>query len=151
MNKRSNGDRFAAKVDQHGPISDLVGTRCWLWTASTRDGYGQFWLPPTPIPAHRFAYEMHVGPIPDGLDIDHLCRVRHCVNPSHLEPVTRRENVIRGLPFSAIRGDTTRCFRDHELSGDNLLVWNDGRRRCRTCEVDRRRRRRAANPKEKVA
>lgn len=79
-------ERFWAKVER-----DPSG--CWLWTASLADGgYGHFgrWK------AHRYAYETLVEPVPHGLDLDHLCRVRHCVNPSHLEPVTRAENLRRG-------------------------------------------------------
>src|SRR6266496_2265386 len=88
--------RFWAKVDRSG------GSRaCWLWTGKTgRDGYGRIGLGGrgalVRVRAHRFAYELLIGPIPDGLQIDHLCRVRHCVNPAHLEPVTQRENILRG-------------------------------------------------------
>lgn len=71
---------------------------CWLWQAKLNaDGYGVFSISPElSVLAHRFAYEVAVGPIPDGLVTDHLCRNRRCVNPDHLEPVTSRENTIRG-------------------------------------------------------
>ncbi len=75
---------------------------CWLWTMSLDGrGYGQMWdrEKRTRVTAHRFLYEHIVGPVPEGLDLDHLCRVRHCVNPAHLEPVTRAENVRRGFVF----------------------------------------------------
>lgn len=80
------------QVDENG---------CWLWTGATSpQGYGRFNAglreDARNVLAHRWSYEHHVGPIPDGLDLDHLCRVRHCVNPEHLEPVTRQENVQRG-------------------------------------------------------
>jgi hypothetical protein len=74
------------------------GTRCWLWCGSTdTSGYGKILVRRKLIPAHRLAYEYYVGPIPAGLEIDHLCRVRHCVNPDHLEAVTHRENLMRGF------------------------------------------------------
>src|ERR1019366_4519713 len=72
-------------------------TGCWLWTGGlNRGGYGQFMTPPCTV-AHRVAYELFVGPIPEGLQLDHLCRVRSCVNPQHLEPVSQQENIRRGL------------------------------------------------------
>lgn len=80
-------DRFWAKVDVRGP--------CWEWTASTRYGYGQFMVGNRSMLAHRFAWQMLVGPIPDGLELDHLCRNPACVSPDHLEPVTHRENMRR--------------------------------------------------------
>lgn len=86
--------RFMAKVDLAGHGG------CWLWTAAVdpTTGYGKFHIGPDQrtCGAHRFAYELLVGPIPDGLVLDHLCRVRHCVNPQHLEPVTVGENLRRG-------------------------------------------------------
>lgn len=75
---------------------------CWFWTASLRDGYGQIRVGASVRSAHLVIYELVVGQVPDGLDLDHLCRVRHCVNPAHLEPVTRFENLYRG--------DTTHLF-----------------------------------------
>ena len=83
--------RFEAKVDKSRPDG------CWQWTAATNGrGYGQIWIAPKYMVAHRVAYKLFVGPVPEGLDLDHLCRNRGCVNPEHLEPVTRRENVRRG-------------------------------------------------------
>ena len=100
----SLSERFWAKVDKGGPLPVYrpeLGP-CWLWTAACdHGGYGYLHIesrrgsPKTG--AHRVAYKLLVGPIPDGLDIDHLCRVPACVRPSHLEPVTRSENTIRGL------------------------------------------------------
>jgi hypothetical protein len=82
--------RFWAKVDVRGP------DECWLWTAGVNPyGYGAFWVRGVMRGAHRVSYEMAVGPIPDELQLDHICRVRRCVNPSHLEPVTQLENLRR--------------------------------------------------------
>ncbi len=84
--------------------------------------------------AHRFAYELAVGPIPVGLDIDHLCRVRNCVNPDHLEAVTRRENLMRSpIALTALNARKIQCTKGHALADDNLVVHSDGKRGCRTC------------------
>ena len=111
--------------------------------------------------AHRFAYEMLVGPIPEGLDLDHLCRVRHCVNPNHLEPVTRSENLRRGirprLPQNDRIGDKNRakthCPKGHPYDEANTLMhyWkreNSMRRLCRTCHRQGTRVRRGLPPGE---
>src|SRR5258708_31744488 len=144
--RKTDEKRFWPKVDKNGPIPEHrpeLGP-CWLWlgyitpnTADNRGGYGRFWLyrpgkPFKQIPAHRYAYELLVGPIGDGLEPDHLCRNRSCVNPSHVEPVTRRENVLRGGNPQAINARKTHCNQGHPLSGDNLRMEN-GSRRCRTC------------------
>lgn len=88
-------------------------------------------------PVHVVVYEMYYGTITEGYDVDHLCRVRHCVNPEHLEVVTHRENVLRGEGLAAINSAKTHCIRGHEFAGDNLLesVGKNGhiRRSCRAC------------------
>lgn len=92
-------ERFWAKVDRRSDAE------CWLWLAATAGaGYGQFGANGKSVRAHRYAYEALVGPIPDGLEIDHLCNIRLCVNPGHMEPVTHAENVRRGLRLNTIRG-----------------------------------------------
>lgn len=109
---------------------------CWLWTAArTPDGYGSF----DKRVAHRWAYENCVGPVPDCLELDHLCRVRHCVNPAHLEAVTRCENQRRS-PVSAggRNAAKTHCPRGHEYDESNTRIDADGSRRCRTCAVEGR-------------
>lgn len=110
---------------------------CWLWTAAITDGYGSIhssYLRRN-LRAHRFAYELLVGPIPVGLQLDHLCRVRRCVNPAHLEPVTARENIMRGVGMGARNARRTHCPKGHPYEGDNLLLDKTGRR-CRTCIKD---------------
>jgi hypothetical protein len=114
---------------------------CLLWTAGRTGGkgYGSFW--PTParsVPAHQFAYELLVGPVPEGLELDHLCRVRACVAVAHLEPVTHQENVRRGdLPRVASQAgrDRTRCKWGHEYTPENTYYPPCGTRprQCRAC------------------
>lgn len=105
-------ERFWAKVEK----TDT----CWLWTACTfRGGYGSFWFDGKLVRAHRFAYELLISPIPRGLQLDHLCRVRACVNPVHLEPVTGRENVLRGEGPTAFNALKTHCAHGHLLDEVN--------------------------------
>jgi hypothetical protein len=116
---------------------------CWVWvgaiTKST--GYGKVKLNGRPKDAHRASYEMHIGPVPAGLEIDHLCRNRPCVNPAHMEPVTRGENTRRGDHYQRRK---THCPQGHPYTGQNIAYrMRDGglTRQCRTCRLqyDRRR------------
>lgn len=119
-------------------------TECWTWLASTRNGYGQFWLDGTMVYAHRFAYEEVVGKIPAGLHIDHLCRNRSCVNPAHMEPVTNAENIRRGEAGHHMKAkalERTHCPSGHAYDETNTVMDSEGYRRCRTCHLARRRRR----------
>lgn len=128
---RPVGERFWPKVRK--------SAGCWEWTGRTSEkGYGDFHLNRQTVLAHRVSYELLVGPIPEGLTLDHLCRNTRCVNPAHLEPVTHGENMRR-------MGLTTRqshCRRGHELSEPNLYVFKTGGRACKTCAKDRAARRR---------
>lgn len=110
---------------------------CLLWTGAVNAyGYGLVNIQGQSRLAHRTIYKMACGPVPDGLDLDHLCRVRCCVNPAHLEPVTRLENARRGIcgEVTASRQRAkTHCPQGHPYAGSNLYVGPTGRRGCRAC------------------
>jgi hypothetical protein len=126
-------ERFWEKVEKTGG--------CWNWTAGLNAaGYGMFSDGKTRL-AHRFAYEMVVGKIPDGLQLDHLCRNRSCVRPDHLEPVTNRENCLRGESPFAKHARQTHCVNGHEFTPENTYLYPPPgvvskytpRRACRAC------------------
>ena len=107
---------------------------CWLWTGPTdQDGYGLVSIQNKSRRVHRLAYEMLVGPIPEGLTLDHLCRTPSCVNPAHLEPVTSRVNTLRGFNPPAINARKTHCKRGHAYTPENTMLLTKGRRFCREC------------------
>lgn len=109
---------------------------CWLWDGNcTPDGYGMFTTTsPAKEGAHRFAYRNLVGPIPVGLQLDHKCRTRCCVNPEHLEPVSRKENILRGEAPPAINARRTHCVHGHKFTADNIRWRKDGSKNCRKCD-----------------
>lgn len=119
--------RFWEKVDKSG--------ECWLWTGYVDNtGYGRFGVSAGVIPtAHRWAWEQEHGPVPEGLQLDHLCRVRRCVRPSHLEPVTQRENLLRGEGPAAKAARATECPHGHPYDEANTAYNNRGHRYCREC------------------
>ena len=109
---------------------------CWNWIAGLRgNGYGRFTINGESITAHRFSYELIRGPIPIGLQLDHLCRNIRCVNPDHLEPVTCRENLLRGNTLAAIAVKKTHCPNGHELITENLIHFTKRKygRACKIC------------------
>jgi len=106
---------------------------CWIWMGELEHGYGRTRIKHKRYQAHRFIYETIKGPLSKDLTLDHLCRNRCCVNPLHLEPVDVKTNVLRGIGISAQNARKTHCLRDHELSGDNLIINKAGERQCRVC------------------
>jgi hypothetical protein len=128
---RTPEERFWAKVRKT--------ETCWLWTATLNNqGYGEFGSLGL---AHRFAYELLVGPIPEGLTLDHLCRQPACVRPDHLEPVTHRENVRRGEGWSGRNARKTHCPQGHAYDEANTR-WYHNQRNCRACDREKHQRRR---------
>lgn len=108
---------------------------CWLWTGATITGYGEFRMGDRPVLAHRLAYQWLVGPVPVGLELDHLCRTPACVNPAHLEAVSHGENVRRGRSVEATKAyhqSRTHCARGHLFDEANTYVMPTGRS-CRAC------------------
>ena len=118
-------------------ISPGPNSGCWLWTDPLRDGYGRFFDGRRLRSAHRVVYELLCGKIEPGLTLDHLCRVRCCVNPEHLEPVTQKENVRRGQGIAARNLQKTHCKNGHAFTPDNIQWFtypNGGKQRlCRQC------------------
>lgn len=107
---------------------------CFLWvrTCPATD-YVTLSVAGKSVPVHRLAYELHRGPIPRGLFIDHLCRVKRCVNPAHLEAVPNGVNVLRGYGPSALNFRKTHCEQGHEFTPENTMERENGWRRCRIC------------------
>lgn len=136
----TNEQRFWNKVVKGQP------DECWIWTGPSTNGYGVHFVAATSdrpahlVPAHAYAYELLVGPIPAGMEIDHVCRTHACVNPSpfHLEPVSHRVNVLRGESPAAKNARKTRCPAGHEY--DRVVVRKSGAvtRRCSACISDQR-------------
>ena len=120
---------------------------CWIWTGSVNHkGYGQIkdgsqrdGTKRMRI-VHRVVYESLRGPIPEGLDIDHLCRVHACVNPAHLDPVTRRENLMRGEGIAAMNSKKTHCPQGHPYDESNTYLTPNRKRTCRQCRRENQRR-----------
>ncbi len=128
-------ERFASKFKVN------LKTKCWEWQSKQNTGYGLFSVGDTGYQAHVTIYQLLVGDIPKGLELDHLCKVKHCVNPAHLEAVTHRENTIRRDTRKEV------CARGHSLVEGNLYWARTSplktlKRQCRTCALasDKRRR-----------
>lgn len=111
-------------------------SECWVWTGRLNSaGYGRIRYEGKCQRAHRVSWQMHHGPIPDGLTLDHLCRNTACVNPAHLEAVPQRVNVLRGVSPMAVNARKTHCINGHEFTPENTArrkSWSRGRM-CRTC------------------
>lgn len=163
-----NGDPLWVPMTREQRIDSHIDRQpggCWLWTAAVNDsGYGVTTTDGARYAmAHRAVYEIHVGPIPEGLHLDHTCHTmdsscagglgcphRRCVNPEHLEPVTPQENNRRSLSLSAQNATKTHCPQGHEYSEANTYR-RDGRRECRSCHAERERQRKARLGKRKVS
>lgn len=129
MVERNAEARFWSKVNKT--------ETCWLWTRPLNpSGYAYFKLERRDQLVHRVSYEWAYGPIPDGLVLDHLCRVRHCVRPDHLEAVTQQVNILRGDGLAAAEVKRTHCPRGHPYDEDNTRPDGHGHRRCRQCHRD---------------
>lgn len=123
--KSTDEDRFLKRV--------TITDSCWQWDALRPDGYGAFMAGGTQGMAHRWAYQHYTGPIPDDLVVDHLCRNRGCVNPDHMELVSRGENVARGTSPSAMQAKQELCPRGHTYTRKY-----GNRRYCQPCQNERR-------------
>jgi len=137
-NKPPLPERFWMRVNKEGPINETrpeLGP-CWIFETASTKRYAVVYLTSRQqVPAHRYAYEQEVGPVPEGTELDHLCRVRHCVRPSHLEPVVHAENCNRGDSFQRRQ---THCKRGHYFDS---VVSRPGRRagkerRCKVCSAE---------------
>lgn len=147
-----HADRFWSQVDKKPG-------GCWEWTGRTHaQGYGVFYFAKRLVSAHRVSYELVVGPIPKGLELDHVCHTndlqcnagnqcphRRCVNPAHLEPITHLENCRRGrasgrLNPSAFAASHSHCKHGHEYTEENTYFNSNGSRSCRTCNREAARR-----------
>ena len=128
--------RFANKIS-------YLDNGCWEWQGVTAAGYGKMRVKYKRVPAHRIAYQIFRGDIPEGMEIDHLCRNTKCVNPMHIEAVTHTENVRRGI--GGINNKLkTHCPQGHEYIPSNVYLLN-GSRYCRRCRNERMQHKRAAS------
>ncbi|MER7726417.1 HNH endonuclease signature motif containing protein [Streptomyces sp. NPDC096323] len=145
--------RYWSKVAFDGPIPLVRGVtgRCHVWTRATNEkGYGTFWLGRT-VKAYRYGYELAFGPIPAGLDVDHRCRNRACVRPSHLRAVTHRVNLLASTNHAALRAAQTHCMRGHAFDAENTIRAKNNTRKCRTCKRAADRAARTTTPERTAA
>jgi hypothetical protein len=118
-------------VDKCMPIPE---SGCLIWMGQCEHGgYGMVWFEGKKRLAHRVSYLLHKGTIPEGQTLDHLCRVPACINPDHLEPVTRRENTLRGDGPAGINSRKTHCINGHKFTEENIYMHPRGFRQCRIC------------------
>lgn len=131
-------ERFLEKISVSN-VNFYKGTCCWEWTGSkNRGGYGQIQLEGKKERVHRLSYILFIGKIPEKLELDHLCRNIVCCNPDHLEAVTHKENMRRGLTGVATglqNSNKTHCPQGHEYSQENIYTAPDGHRQCRICRA----------------
>jgi predicted CXXCH cytochrome family protein len=143
----SRGPKPTDPLARFLPRIVVVEGGCWYWLGAKKgsaNAYGVFGVDGRQVYVHRWSYEHFVGEIPEGYDIDHLCRNPACCNPAHLEAVTHRENLRRGETFAAENARKTHCHRGHEFTEANTYVTRTGSRICRRCHADHERNRRAS-------
>ena len=116
----------------------VVENGCWEWQGDRGPRYGQFYINPRKLMAHRLAYELFRGDIPEGLQLDHLCRFTFCIRPDHLEPVTGRENIHRSNAPAGRNARKTHCIRGHEFTPLNTYRDSRGNRQCQACNKARK-------------
>lgn len=129
---RKYGDPLTRQRDWNNYFL-VADTGCWEWQGTvTSSGYAKS----AGVFVHRLMYESHVAPIPDGYEVDHLCRNTSCVNPAHLEAVTPKVNKLRSTSPWANNARKTHCDNGHAFTPDNIYVWQN-RRHCKTCKRER--------------
>lgn len=112
---------------------EVDDNECWIWQKQlSPEGYGRFRVEGEKVFAHIFSYNLFIGPVPDGLELDHTCRVRSCVNPDHLKSVTHRVNTLRGIGPTAVNARKTHCNNNHKFTPENTRIAQ-GKRHCRAC------------------
>lgn len=117
---------------------------CWIWLGATSSaGYPRLIRNNSRIDIHRWFYEKYIGSIPHKFHVDHLCRTPSCVNPSHLEAVTSKENILRGVGPAAINNKKTHCIHGHEFTVINTYIRKNGSRQCKTCVLARTKKKRS--------
>jgi hypothetical protein len=124
------------------PLVRITKSGCWEWNPVCASGYGMYRKGSALMVAHRFVYDKLIGKIPEGKELDHLCRNRRCVNPNHVEPVTHRENLLRGIGPSAKNKVKTMCPNGHKYTKENTGISKNKYgyyRRCRACDRKRSR------------
>jgi HNH endonuclease len=134
-------DTLWSEIAQRLTAGSRISGSCIEYQASINEkGYGVIQVKGRRMFAHRLSYVLCHGPVPHGKELDHLCRNRACINPDHLEPVTRRENILRGIAPSAINARRTHCTRGHELTPENTYhpPCEPNSRFCRACRLLRR-------------
>lgn len=125
--QKTTSERFWEKVDK-------IDNGCWRWVGAISNGYGRFYINGKICLAHRVAFEWAKSKIPTGMTIDHLCRNRWCVNPDHLDVVSLKDNLLRGIGPTAIHAQATHCPQGHPYDLINTYFTPNGYRDCRICK-----------------
>jgi hypothetical protein len=142
--------RLDLYTDRDGPVPEHAPHlgNCWVWTRGTVKGYAYLRVGKRKVQAYRLNYERWIGPIPAGAVMDHLCRVRRCVRPAHLDPTTYSENARRSpLHAGNTKAARTHCLEGHEYTAENTYWKPDGSRRCRACQAALKRQETGADPR----